>query len=142
MPKSEAPTCRHTAVPPIDLIGRYQPAEVRPPGGSGRQPRRRNSRLRLRPGAFWKRFDKVEGGVATGHVVNYEISALPGKPQVRTTYYPDNARACFRQGDPFLLLNYTNHPYEVVYDAIFAHDHVTVPTAAPLTANGKATWSS
>ncbi len=70
------------------------------------------------PGAFWKRFDNVENGVATGHVVNYEIAALPGKPEVRAVDYPDNARAYFRPGDKVLLLKYRNHPYKVVYDTI------------------------
>ena len=31
-------------------------------------------------GSFWKRFDKVQNGVATGYVVNYEIHELPGLP--------------------------------------------------------------
>jgi hypothetical protein len=31
-------------------------------------------------GAFWKRFDALQNGVATGYVVNYQISALPGLP--------------------------------------------------------------
>ena len=44
-------------------------------------------------GSFWKRFDKVEDGVATGQVVNYEIEALPGDPEVRTVPYPDSNEA-------------------------------------------------
>jgi hypothetical protein len=69
-------------------------------------------------GSFWKRFDKLENGVATGQVVNYEITLLPGDPEVREVDYPDNARRYFRQGDRVLLLNYRNHPYRAVYDAI------------------------
>ena len=44
-------------------------------------------------GSFWKRFDTVQNGVATGHVVNYDIAALPGLPDVRTVQYPDDNRA-------------------------------------------------
>ncbi len=69
-------------------------------------------------GSFWKRFDALEGGAATGHVVNYEIQSLPGKPVVREVAYPDNARRYFRQGDKILLLRYLNEPYKIVYDAI------------------------
>ena len=29
-------------------------------------------------GSFWKRFSALKDGVATGYVVNYELSALPG----------------------------------------------------------------
>lgn len=69
-------------------------------------------------GSFWKRFDRVEGGVATGYVVNYEISELPGLPEVRTVAYPDDKRRYFRKGDTVLLLSYTNDPYRLVYDTI------------------------
>jgi cholesterol oxidase len=69
-------------------------------------------------GSFWKRFDKVESGVATGYVVNYEIAALPGLPQVRQIDYSDDNRRYFKKGDPVLLLNYTNAPYQMVYDTI------------------------
>ncbi|MCP5116285.1 MAG: hypothetical protein GY953_36110, partial [bacterium] len=69
-------------------------------------------------GSFWKRFDKVENGVATGHVVNYEMQFLLGDPEVREASYPDSARRYFRQGDKLLLLNYKNHPYKIVYDTI------------------------
>ncbi len=69
-------------------------------------------------GSFWKRFDHVENGRATGQVVNYELHFLPGKPEVRETTYPDNARRYFRQGDRLLLLTYRNHPYKLVYDTI------------------------
>ena len=34
-------------------------------------------------GSFWKRFDQVENGVATGQLVNYNIEWLPGDPEVR-----------------------------------------------------------
>jgi hypothetical protein len=69
-------------------------------------------------GSFWKRFDRVENGIAYGHVVNYEISALPGRPEVRTIEYPDARRSWFAKGDKVLLLNYTNHPYKLVYDTV------------------------
>jgi cholesterol oxidase len=70
------------------------------------------------PGAFWKRFDKVDNGVATGHVVNYDISLLPGDPEVRTVQYPDDHRRYFRKGDTVHLLKYRNDPYRPVYDLI------------------------
>jgi cholesterol oxidase len=69
-------------------------------------------------GSFWKRFDRVEDGVASGYVVNYELDALPGLPEVRTVAYPDNNRRYFKKGDPVLLLTYTNNPYKMVYDTI------------------------
>jgi hypothetical protein len=69
-------------------------------------------------GSFWKRFDQVQNGVATGQVVNYEIDLLPGEPQVREIAYPDNNRRYFKQGDKVLLLNYVNDPYRQVYDTI------------------------
>ena len=69
-------------------------------------------------GSFWKRFDRVQDGVAVGHVVNYELAALPGLPEVRTVAYPDDNRRYFKKGDPVLLLNYTNAPYQMVYDTI------------------------
>jgi hypothetical protein len=69
-------------------------------------------------GAFWKRFNPVQNGVATGYVVNYEISALPGLPEVRMVKYPDDNRAYFKKGDDVLLLTYTNAPYQLVYDTI------------------------
>lgn len=69
-------------------------------------------------GSFWKRFDRVEGGVATGNVVNYEMTLLPGDPVVKQISYPDNNRRYFKQGDPVLLLNYRNDPYKLVYDTI------------------------
>ncbi len=69
-------------------------------------------------GSFWKRFDKVQNGVATGLVVNYELAAIPGDPEVRTVSYPDDARRYFRAGDEVLLLTYRNHPYRAVYDTI------------------------
>ena len=72
----------------------------------------------LAGGSFWKRFDKVASGVATGYVVNYEIKVLPGLPQVREISYPDNNRSYFQQGDRVLLLNYANDPYKQVYDTI------------------------
>jgi choline dehydrogenase-like flavoprotein len=69
-------------------------------------------------GAFWKRFDAIRDGVATGHVVNYELHQLPGKPEVREVQYPNDDRRYFRRGDPILLLEYVNHPYRTVYDTI------------------------
>ena len=69
-------------------------------------------------GSFWKRFDRVENGVATGYVVNYQLSALPGLPEVRQIAYPDDNRRYFKKGDAVLLLNYTNAPYQMVYDTI------------------------
>ena len=69
-------------------------------------------------GSFWKRFDKVENGVATGEVVNYNIAWLPGDPEVRTVSYPDDRRAYFQKGQAILLLHYRNDPYRQVYDTI------------------------
>jgi len=69
-------------------------------------------------GSFWKRFDKVENGVATGTVVNYNIESLPGDPEVRAIPYPDDQRAYFEKGQPILLLHYRNDPYRQVYDTI------------------------
>ena len=69
-------------------------------------------------GSFWKRFDAVRDGVASGHVVNYELDFLPGKPEVRLLKYPDANRSYFQQGDDILLLTYTNEPYRIVYDTI------------------------
>jgi len=69
-------------------------------------------------GSFWKRFDKVENGVATGRVVNYEMQFLPGDPEVRRATYPNDARRYFRKDDGFLLLKYRNQPYKIVYHTI------------------------
>lgn len=69
-------------------------------------------------GSFWKRFDTLANGIATGHVVNYEVAALPGKPTVEEIAYPDDDRRYFRKGDRVLLLRYTNEPYRIVYDVI------------------------
>ena len=69
-------------------------------------------------GSFWKRFDGVQNGVAKGYVVNYEVRALPGLPEVRQVAYPDDRRRYVKKGDPVLLLNYTNDPYRLVYDTI------------------------
>ncbi|MSV29261.1 MAG: GMC family oxidoreductase [Bryobacterales bacterium] len=69
-------------------------------------------------GAFWKRFDRVRDGVATGRVVNYDLDAIPGDPEVRAISYPDNNRRYFRKGDNVLLLRYRNAPYQQVYDTI------------------------
>ena len=69
-------------------------------------------------GSFWKRFDRIDNGVATGHVVNYEVAALPGKPMVQEVEYPDDDRRYFAKGDRVLLLRYRNAPYRVVYDVI------------------------
>jgi cholesterol oxidase len=70
------------------------------------------------PGAFWKRFDKVDGHVATGYVVNYDIELLPGDPVVRTVEYPDDNRRYLKKGDKVHLLQYRNDPYKAVYDLI------------------------
>jgi len=69
-------------------------------------------------GRFWKRFDEIRGDEATGHVVNYGVALLPGRPRVRQIRYPDNRRRYVRAGDDVLLLTYLNHPYRVVYDLI------------------------
>jgi hypothetical protein len=69
-------------------------------------------------GSFWKRFDKVENGVATGEVVNYNIDWLPGDPEVRMVEYPDDKRQYLAKGQSVLLLRYRNHPYRRVYDLI------------------------
>jgi cholesterol oxidase len=69
-------------------------------------------------GSFWKRFDSFQNGVAKGYVVNYELQALPGLPEVRQVAYPDDRRRYFKKGDPVLLLTYTNDPYKMVYDTI------------------------
>ena len=69
-------------------------------------------------GSFWKRFDKVENGVATGEVVNYNIEWLPGDPEVRAVSYPNNERAYLQKDQVILLLHYRNDPYRRVYDTI------------------------
>jgi hypothetical protein len=69
-------------------------------------------------GSFWKRFDHIQADIATGYVVNYEMTALPGLPQVQMVDYPDDSRHYFQKGDPILLLTYTNDPYKMVYDTI------------------------
>jgi hypothetical protein len=69
-------------------------------------------------GSFWKRFDSFQNGVAKGYVVNYELQALPGLPEVREVAYPNDRRSYFKKGDPVLLLNYANDPYKMVYDTI------------------------
>ncbi len=69
-------------------------------------------------GAFWKRFDRIEDGRATGHVVNYDLEFLPGDPEVREVEYPDDNRRYLRKGDRVLLLTYRNEPYRIVYDVI------------------------
>ena len=73
-------------------------------------------------GSFWKRFDAIENGQATGYVVNYELDLLPGKPVVSAVKYPDNNRKYFKASDDVLLLTYTNAPYRIVYDVIKAID--------------------
>jgi cholesterol oxidase len=69
-------------------------------------------------GSFWKRFENPQSGVAKGLVVNYELHALPGLPEVREVTYPDDRRPYFKKGDRVLLLTYTNDPYKMVYDTI------------------------
>lgn len=73
-------------------------------------------------GSFWKRFDSIENGQASGYVVNYELQCLPGRPVVKLTKYPDNNRKYFKAGDDILLLSYLNEPYRKVYDTIKALD--------------------
>lgn len=73
-------------------------------------------------GSFWKRFDSIQNGEATGYVVNYGVRFLPGKPVVKTVKYPDDRRKYFRAGQEILLLNYVNEPYRIVYDTIKAID--------------------
>jgi cholesterol oxidase len=73
-------------------------------------------------GSFWKRFDEIRDGQAIGHVVNYELHFLPGKPVVNQVKYPDSNRKYFKAGDDVLLLTYTNEPYRIVYDVIKAID--------------------
>jgi hypothetical protein len=67
----------------------------------------------------------VRDGVAKGYVVNYELRALPGLPEVREIEYPDDRRSYFKKGDRVLLLNYTNDPYRIVYDTIKVIDAET-----------------
>ena len=69
-------------------------------------------------GSFWKRFDKVADGVATGEVVNYNIAWLPGDPVVSAVAYPDDRRAYLQKDQMVLLLRYRNDPYKQVYDTI------------------------
>jgi hypothetical protein len=69
-------------------------------------------------GSFWKRFDQVANGVATGEVVNYDLVCLPGDPEVRTVPYPDDKRAYLQKDQVILLLHYRNDPYQQVYDTI------------------------
>jgi hypothetical protein len=69
-------------------------------------------------GRFWKRFDALDHGVATGLIVNYNLHLLPGRPEVREVTYPDNRRLYARAGDTMLLLTYLNQPYRPVYDLI------------------------
>ena len=69
-------------------------------------------------GSFWKRFDRVQDGVATGSVVNFDLESLPGDPEVRQILYPDDNRRYLRKGDAALLLKYRNNPYQQVYDTI------------------------
>ena len=69
-------------------------------------------------GSFWKRFDKVEDGMATGEVVNYNIESLPGDPEVHAVSYPDDHRAYLDKDQVILLLHYRNDPYKRVYDTI------------------------
>ncbi len=73
---------------------------------------------RFTGGGFWKRFDQIENGTASGHVVNYEMSELPGHPEVREVEYPNDSRRYIRKGDKILLLTYKNEPYRQVYDLI------------------------
>lgn len=69
-------------------------------------------------GRFWKRFDSIRGDEAIGHIVNYGLAFLPGRPVVRQMRYPDDRRRYARAGDDVMLLTYLNQPYRVVYDLI------------------------
>jgi len=69
-------------------------------------------------GSFWKRFDQLQNGAVTGKVINYDLSAISGDPEVRMITYPDDNRRYFRKGDQVLLLHYRNDPYKQVYDTI------------------------
>jgi hypothetical protein len=69
-------------------------------------------------GSFWKRFDAPQDGVAKGYVVNYELHAIPGLPEVLAVSYPDDHRRYFKKGDTVLLLIYKNDPYRMLYDTI------------------------
>lgn len=69
-------------------------------------------------GRFWKRLDRIDHGEARGHVVNYGIGVLPGRPVVRQLQYPDDTRAYARAGDDVMVLRYLNPPYRIVYDLI------------------------
>jgi hypothetical protein len=74
-------------------------------------------------GSFWKRFDTTEEGLLRGHVVNYELNAVPGYSEVREIEYPDDNRRYFRKGDKVLLMEYRNQPYRIVYDTIKVIDN-------------------
>lgn len=69
-------------------------------------------------GRFWKRFDTLTDGAARGHVVNFNLGVLPGKPEVREVRYPDGNRRYVAAGDRVLLLQYLNPPYRAVYDLV------------------------
>jgi hypothetical protein len=77
-------------------------------------------------GRFWKRFDRIDNGVARGLIVNYSVSALPGHAYVQPVPYPDDRRSYVAAGDTVLLLRYRNHLYRVVYDLI----KIVAPDAA------------
>lgn len=78
----------------------------------------RQDRPAFAGGRFWKRFDEIRGDEAVGHVVNYGLAFVPGRPRVRQLRYPDDKRHYVRAGDDVLLLSYLNHPYRSVYDLI------------------------
>jgi hypothetical protein len=86
------------------------------------EPREREAAALYPPGSFWKRFDNPSGDGLTGHVVNYGLHSLPGKPVVRQVRYPDSNRKFVKAGDDVLLLTYQNPPYRRVYDVIKAVD--------------------
>jgi hypothetical protein len=69
-------------------------------------------------GRFWKRFDDIRDGKAFGHIVNYGMALLPGKPVVQQVQYPDDQRRYAQAGDDVLVLTYRNQPYRIVYDLI------------------------
>ncbi len=90
--------------------------------GAGLSRSESGSAARYTGGSFWKRFDALQGDELTGHVVNYELDFLPGKPLVKHIKYPDGNRKFVKQGDDVLLLSYTNDPYRRIYDVIKAID--------------------
>ena len=69
-------------------------------------------------GSFWKRFDKLKDGEATGRVVNYESTALPGYPPVGAPVYPGRQPPVLQEGRRGPAAEVPNAPYKLVYDTI------------------------